>query len=343
MRSCLCYPVIALDTTAGLADTLPTFAMSTPLKQPARVPFGRRMALAGLLVSITVVWGWTFSLMKPSIEEYGVVPFLAVRFAIAAAALTLINLIRRRMNRRALLIGMGIGLTLGGGYLTQTYGLDLSKATNTGFLTALFVLFGPLSNRVLFRVRTAGPLWIAIGVSTFGVVLLSGATAHPDELAGDLLSVLCGLFFGLHIALLDRYAKHLDTAILTQGQITMAALVFLAIWPALQTPALPESTHVWFALVFCALVATALAFFVQTYVQSRLPAVDVSVILLTEPIFGAIFGYYLLAERLEVLQWVGVALMFGAIVVVELYPLLRNGRAKQADPPPREVDATGRP
>ena len=40
-----------------------------------------------LLVCVTAVWGWTFVVVQDAIALYGVLPFLAVRFALACAAL----------------------------------------------------------------------------------------------------------------------------------------------------------------------------------------------------------------------------------------------------------------
>jgi hypothetical protein len=46
-----------------------------------------RILYSLLLVGVAVVWGWTFVVVQDAIALYGVLGFLAVRFALAAAAL----------------------------------------------------------------------------------------------------------------------------------------------------------------------------------------------------------------------------------------------------------------
>ena len=284
----------------------------------------RRVGLCALMLAVVAVWGWTFSLMKAPVAEYGVVAFLAVRFAIAAAAMGLVT--ARRATRRSLATGGLIGLVLAAAYLLQTFGLRLSTATNTGLITGLFVVFVPLANRALFGVRTRAAHWLAIGASLVGLALLTGAGRGRPAL-GDALTLGCAACFGLHVALLDRHAKHHDAGVLAFGQIGSTAVVLVVLWPLVGRVSWP-SPRVWFALVVTALVATALAFTVQTFVQQRLSAVATAVIIVTEPVFAALFGYLVAGDRLAALQWLGAALMVGALAVADVYPTLRRARRR---------------
>lgn len=288
----------------------------------------RRLALCALMLAVVAVWGWTFSLMKAPVAEYGVVAFLAVRFAIAAAAMGLVT--ARRATRRSLATGGLIGLVLAAAYLCQTFGLRLSTATNTGLITGLFVVFAPLANRALFGVRTRAAHWLAVGASVVGVALLTGAGPARPAL-GDALTLGCAACFGLHVALLDHYAKHHDAGVLAFGQIGSTAVVLLLLWPLAGRVSWP-SPRVWFALVVTGLVATAAAFWVQTYAQQRLTAVQAAIIIVTEPLFAAGFGYLLAGDRLVAIQWLGAALMVSALVVAEVYPTLRRSPRPPAAP-----------
>ena len=286
-----------------------------------------RLAWCLLLLAVVAVWGWTFSLMKGPVEAYGVVSFLAVRFAIGAGAISLAA--ARRTTWRTLRVGGPIGLVLAGAYLVQTYGLRHTTATNTGLITGLFIVFAPLANRLLFGVRTRPALWGAIGISVVGLGLLAGGGLNGVAL-GDVLTLGAAALFGLHIALLDRYAKPHDAVVLAQGQLTAAAAVFLVAWPLIEPVRLPPSgwgmDAVWPALLVTGLVATAAAFLVQTYVQQRLRAVQAAMIIVTEPLFAALFGYLVRGDRLTGVQMAGAALMVAALVLVEVYPLLRKRR-----------------
>ena len=279
-----------------------------------------RLVYTLLLVGVTAVWGWTFVVVQDAIALYGVLPFLAVRFALASAALAPIY--APRLTRRSLLVGGGIGVVLAAGYLFQTTGLLFTTPTNSGLITGLFVVFAPLADRTFFGTRVARQVLVAVGLSLFGMVLL--ARGGPEGANwGDLLTLLCAAALGLHIALLSRYAAGHDAGGLTLAQILAMALLFVVAWPFFEPVSLPPP-GVWVALLVTGLLASAGAFLVQTTVQQRIPVARTAVILTMEPVFAALFGYLLAGDRLVAVQLIGAALILSALVIGEIMPLLRR-------------------
>jgi len=280
----------------------------------------KRILLAGLLVAVTAVWGWTFVVVKDATAAYGLVGFLALRFAIAAAALAPLCL--RRVTRRTLLVGGGIGAAMAAGYLLQTWGLQRTTATNCGLITGLFVVFTPMSAWALFRVRMDWTLLLSVAVSLAGMVLLTGQA--PGEFRrGDFLTLGCAAAYGVHIALLSRYAREHDARVLALAQMLAAAVLFAAVWPLVEPIARP-SAEVWGALLVTGVVASALAFYVQTLVQQRLSAVSTAIILTMEPVFAALFGYWLAGDRLTAVQLAGAAAILAAQVWATAWGLRRS-------------------
>ena len=272
-----------------------------------------RLLPAGLLLLIVAIWGWTFVVVKDAVALYGVLPFLAVRFTIGA--LCLAPACARRLDRRTLGLGLAIGLVVGVAFLLQTLGLTRSSASNTGLITGLFVVFAPLANRLLFGVRITGRHGIAIAASLAGLALLTGA--GPTGLGlGDLLTLGCAALFGLHVALLDRFAAGRGATVLAFGQVASAAALFVVIWLAQGTPVAPPRS-VWPALLITGVLASAAAYLVQTFAQQRLPAVETALILLAEPLFAVLFGVWLHGDRFTVVQAAGGALMVAAMAAIE--------------------------
>ena len=72
------------------------------------------------------------------------------------------------------------------------------------------------------------------------------------------------------------------------------------------------------ALLFCGVGATAVATLVQCHLQQNLSIVKCALIFSTEPVFAAIFGYFLLDERMTLLQSGGAALVFLGVLEAEL-------------------------
>jgi drug/metabolite transporter (DMT)-like permease len=282
-----------------------------------------RLLYTLLLVGVTAVWGWTFVVVQDAIVLYGVLPFLALRFALAAAVLAPLS--ARAVARRTLVVGGGIGLVLALGYLLQTTGLLFTTPTNSGLITGLFVVFAPLADRLFFGTRASRLTMVAIVLSLLGMALLAGGGPEGVN-PGDLLTLLCAVALGLHIALLSRYSAGHDTVGLTFAQILAMAILFAALWPLSGAVALPPR-EVWGALLVTGLLASAGAFYVQTFVQRRIPAARTAIILTMEPVFAALFGYWLAGDRLSAVQFGGAALILSALVIGEILPALAKRRA----------------
>jgi len=291
---------------------------------------GKRLVYTLLLVAVTAVWGWTFVVVQDAISVYGVIPFLAARFVLAGAALAPIYW--ARLTPRALLVGGGIGVVLAAGYLFQTMGLLFTTPTNSGLITGLFVVFAPLADRLLFGANISRQVLLAVTLSLAGMVLLAGG--GPEGATwGDLLTLLCASALGLHIALLSRYAASYDAGALTLAQILAMALLFVVVWPFSGPVYLPPP-GVWVALLVTGLLASAGAFLVQTTVQQHIPAARTAIILTMEPVFAALFGYWLAGDRLVAVQIFGALMILSALVIGEVVPVLRRGKINSKGTPP---------
>ena len=279
-----------------------------------------RLIFTLLLIAVTAVWGWTFVVVQDAIALYGVLPFLAVRFALAACALA--PFYAPRVTRRALLVGGGIGVVLALAYFFQTAGLLFTTPTNSGLITGLFVVFAPLADRVLFGVKSSRQVIVAVFLSLFGMVLLAGGGPEGVN-PGDFLTLVCAVALGVHIALLSRYAAGHDAGGLTLAQILAMTVLFAALWPFFEPVQFPPA-GVWIPLLVTGIVASAAAFYIQTTVQQHIPAARTAIILTMEPVFAAFFGYWLAGDRLSAPQVAGAALILSALFVGEILPVLRR-------------------
>ncbi len=267
-----------------------------------------------LLVAVTAVWGWTFVVVQEAVRAWGVVPFLALRFAIAAVATA--ALWGRHLRAASLRAGLGVGAILAVGYLLQTAGLLSTTATSAGLITGLFVVVAPLADRLLYGTRLPRVAAASVGLSLAGMTLLTGRL--PTALAvGDLLVLGCAAAFGCHVAVLSRHAPRHDPRALGAAQMLACAAVFLPLWPVAGTVELPPA-DLWPALLVTGLVASAFAYAVQTVAQRHLSAVRTAVILTCEPLFAGLFGYLLAGDRLTPWQLAGGALIVAALLLTEL-------------------------
>lgn len=261
---------------------------------------------------ITVIWGTTFAIIKDALDSISVPLLLAVRFSLAALFLGW-----ARVDRRALVPAMLLGVLGFAGYATQTIGLALTSASKAAFVTGLSVIFTPLLSSVWLGHRIAPRAFVAAFVALAGLALMS-LTGAGEINVGDLWLLGTALAYALYIIYLGQVAANLPVLSLAGAQHwPMALLAWLWALPEVGAlPGVPLTTYG--AILYLALFATALVAVLQVSAQRVVPAHVAALIFLLEPVFAAIFAFFLLGERLGALGWAGGALVVVAMLISEL-------------------------
>ncbi|MFM6962815.1 MAG: DMT family transporter [Micrococcales bacterium] len=270
---------------------------------------------APALLTVAAFWGGAFVVMKTAIEAQPIYDFLATRFTIATLVMILARpSVIKKFKPELLKYGAVLGLLLGGGYITQTIALQQTTAAITGFLTGLYVVLTPLISFVLFRKKLDKKIAGGVALATVGLALIS-VNGFSVE-AGQLWGILCALLFAAHFVGLGAWSPGRDVYALTVVQLgTMAVMTWIGALVDGYQP--PPNGEVWFAVIFTAVLATAVAFFVQTWAQSQIDASRVAIILTSEIVFAALFSVLVGQETLSLKTTVGGALMIGSMLLIE--------------------------
>jgi len=302
----------------------------------------RRKIVADLMLLLVVtVWGATFVMVQDAVHEWPVFAFLALRFAIAAAAFVPILLWRRLrpgaerrhtagQPRAVLLPAIVIGLVLGASYAFQTLGLLYTTPAKTGFITGLNVVMVPVGAVLFLRQRAGAPLIVGVILATGGLALLS----LNDDLSiglGDFLVFLCAVAIAAQILLVSRYAFHTSPLRLAAIQIATMAAVSAIVSLIFELPAglPPLSGGVLFAAIFTGLLATTFAFTVQAWAQRFTSATHIALLFTLEPVTAAIASYLLIGEVLSRRALLGSALILAGMLAAELGGLWLAARRKR--------------
>lgn len=285
----------------------------------------RQLKAELILISVTLFWGATFPVVKDAVSETPVLAFLWVRFALAA--LLLAGCAGRSgfstLDRRGWLAGIVLGVLLFLAYLFQTYGLTYTSASNAGFLTGLNVVWVPLLAGPLLKKPAATGSRIGVVLAVTGLFLLTWQSPWSLN-PGDILVFICSVFIALHILGLDVFTRGYDGRALAFVQIaTMAilacvgSLVFEPVsWPRTWSLSLVS------AVIITAVFATSYAFWAMTSFQHRTTPTRAALIYTLEPVFAAIFSFWLAGERLSTLGWYGGGLIVTGMIIAESWSLL---------------------
>lgn len=273
--------------------------------------------------------------MKPAIEQQPFFDSLAIRFTIAALIMLAVKpKVLLVLKGRLLAVGASLGVLLGLGYVTQTIALEMTTAAITGFLTGTYVVLTPVIGWLFFRHRIGAKVAIGAVLALIGLGLISitGVSIEPGQIWG----ILCAVFFALHIVGLGRFSSGFDSYALTFVQLSAVAVVCWigALPDGYQGP---PNWDVWMAVLFTAVFATILGFFVQTWAQAQVEASRVAIILTLEVVFTALISVGVGQEVLAPKTIIGGLLMIAAMVIVE-FPG-RKRRARIAGTPAANGDS----
>jgi len=278
------------------------------------------------LVGITAIWGWTFLIVQHAVSRMPVMDFLSARFVVAALVMIALRpKCLSNMSRQGFRQGIILGIMLGLAYITQTYGLTSVSATVSGFITGLYVVLTPVVSWLILRRKITGFTWWAAVLACIGLALLS---LHGWSLGiGELLTLGCALFCALHIIGLGEWSARHDIYGLAFIQIATVAVISLA--AALPGGIiLPPDAVVWGIVGVTAVFATAVAFIVQTWVQSLVPATPAAVVMTMEPVFAGVFGVLVGGNRLTVRIIIGAVCVLTAMIMIQM-KTVKGGSAQE--------------
>ncbi|WP_417780529.1 DMT family transporter [Stutzerimonas xanthomarina] len=273
-----------------------------------------------MLLAVAIIWGSSYAVAKQALWFYPVLGFLAIRFG-----LTFILLLPqlRGEGRRAIRPGLPLGGVMLGIFLCETWGVMLTTASNAAFLISLCVVFTPFVEWGMLRQRPSNLLFAACALSLVGVWLLTGGLAISLNL-GDGLMLAAALLRAVLVCFTRRLTADLQVPPLAltavqSGVVTSGCLLLGLSLPG-GLPALPQSPTFWAATLYLVGFATLLALYVQNLALGRTSATRVSLLMGSEPLFGALIAGLWLGERLTLTEWSG-----GLLIMLATLGTLRFG------------------
>ncbi len=288
------------------------------------------------LAAIAFVWAGGFPATKYCINAgLSVGALLSIRFAIGTAGLGLmLMLLGVPVRRREVLDGLWLGLVLATLFWLQTDGLRFTTTSKSGFITGLYVIFTPMVALLVGdRLRPSHGLGAMVALLGLALLVREPGSAWGGWNRGDTETFLASVLCGFHIVMTSHFSRRSSGWVLAFMQVAVTGAISILITLALPAPfgfqgAGPALARggTWAALVFMGLLATTLAFYVQSTFQARLGATESAVIFSSEPVWTAalaVSGWVPgIREHLSPLQLAGGGLILAANLVAELGPRL---------------------
>ena len=271
------------------------------------------------LLAAAMIWGSSFFVLKNALDDMPVFLILAIRFSVGFGLLAAIFHRRlRAMKKAAVLHGAVCGVLLFTAYAFQTFGLRDTTPGKNAFLTTVYCVLVPFIGWLLFKNKPTLWNWLAAVMCVIGIGLVSLNESLTVN-RGDALTLVCGVFYALHVLAVGRFTRHEDAVALTIVQFGAAALCNWAF--SLLTEPMPTAIPAGAILELCylAVFPTTVAMLLQSVGQSVTPAAPAAILLSLESVFGVLFSVLFAGEQVTLRLLCGFTLIFLAVIASETH------------------------
>ena len=225
---------------------------------------------------------------------------------------------------------MMMGLCLALAYIVQTYGLMYTTPGKNAFLTATYCVLVPFMAWGVYKRKPGGANIIAAFLCITGIGLVSLSGAGTGLNIGDMLTLLCGVFYGLQIIMMEQYVADGNALSISVVQFGTAALFCWAGALLFEAPPVSVPSGSWLSIAYLSVMCTAVCFFLQAWGMQYTPYSTSAVIMTFESVFGTLISVLFYHETMTVKLFLGFALIFAAVLISETKPQLFNRKAEKA-------------
>jgi drug/metabolite transporter (DMT)-like permease len=276
------------------------------------------------LLLVTLGWGISYYLVDLSLQDMGPFTLNTNRFIIAFVVAVIFTYPKlKKISKTTIKFSLLLGGALVFVYIGATFGTKYTTLSNVGFLCGLTVIFTPILSAIIYKKLPTKKQTIVIMMSFIGIALLTlkdDFTINYDNLVGDLLCIMCALFYAGHLLITEKAVTFEDVDPLQLGvlQLGTTGVFNLILSFIFETPHLPTQATYWGPVLFLAIFCTGVAFIVQCIAQQYTEASHVGIIFSLETVFAGVVAFVLANEVLSLQSYLGAALMIFSIFIMEI-------------------------
>jgi drug/metabolite transporter (DMT)-like permease len=276
------------------------------------------------MLLVTMIWGGNFSVSKFAMQAIPPLPFSALRFLASSVVLLLVAQragVAAPLPRRTLWAIAGLGVL--GNTIYQTAfmtGLSMTSATNSAMIVASLPVVVAMLGTLLGIERASPALWTGVILGSAGVALVvavRGVHFGAGSLRGDLLvlgSMLCWSLYTLGIRRVGAGVHPLWlTAIATAAGTP--GLVLLGLPGALRQDWAAVTPSTWAALSYAAVLSLVLCYVLYNRAVQAIGSGRTALYNCLTPLVAMVIAWLTLGEVPTPVQFVGVALVIGGVLV----------------------------
>ncbi|MGH8091770.1 MAG: DMT family transporter [Rudaea sp.] len=275
------------------------------------------------ILLLGAIWGGSFLFMRIAAPHFGPLPLVEVRVMLGALLLSpFLWRARKQLDaahwRRLAVVGV---LNSAIPFSLFAWGAERAPAGIGAIANSMTVLFTALIAFVFYGERIGKRRAMALVAGFVGVVILaSGRTAGDNIMLAAIAGVLASFCYGIAVNLTKRKLGDLQPVVGVAGTLSCSALMLapfaIATWPSNPVPA-----SSWLAAIALGVVCTGFAYFLFFRLIQRISATRAATCNYLIPVFGVIWGWWLLGETPTPTMLVSGVLILGSVILSQREPV----------------------
>lgn len=279
-----------------------------------------------LLFLAAFIWGVAFVAQSVGMDYMGPFTFNGARFLMGSVVLLPLVMIRRKKGKTNRKENLGYKETLAGGIccglalcaaaLFQQFGIMYTTVGKAGFITTLYIIIVPIMGIFLGK-KVSGKVWGGAFIAAFGMYLLCMSEQFALS-KGDTYVFICAILFSVHILVIDYFSPKADGVELSCLQFLTAGVICSVIALMKEKPEIGCFIDGIIPLAYAGIMSSGVAYTLQIIGQKNMDPTIASLILSMESVVSMLAGWVILGQRLSSRELLGCALVFGAVILVQL-------------------------
>lgn len=240
------------------------------------------------------------------------------RMAIASVVIIPYALLSRQFNvpnKKLLGLAALSGLFFASDVALWNVSIIESNATQATLLVNLAPVWVGLASLLFLKIKPHKNFWIGVSIALVGLLIMLGfkRVSHFDFDRGFVLAVVSGMFYAAYILTSKEAMKEMNVlSFLSVSLLTSTVFLFILCRVTHQN-FLFYTQPAWLSFLVQGLVCQVLAWILISYALKNMRATRVSLSLLSQAFFSAVFAYLFLQEQITLQLFIGGFIVLGGI------------------------------
>lgn len=282
-----------------------------------------------VLLLAAAIWGFAFVAQRVGAKYVGSFTFNGIRFALGCISLIpLIIYFSKKSKKNSELENCGsdkggnistieagaiLGIVLFIASSLQQIGLEETTAGKAAFITGFYIVLVPFMG-VFLKHKIHKNTWISAGFAIVGLYLLSITKGFTIS-KGDLYELIGSIFWAVHILLIDRFTKKIDTLKLSVVQFATCSILSMITALIFEDISIIGIRQALIPILYGGVASVGIAYTLQAFGQKYAKPSRAAIILSMEAVFASIGGIVILGEVMGVKGYLGCMLMLTGMLL----------------------------